>query len=264
MRSLLRTVLQNIELDVVDSTAILAYSLRQITRNYKGQCIRVRRSGDNAESDIGFVDGVLDTVSLLAFCGTSNGFVRTWYDQSGSLRHATQETILLQPQIVTGGEMFLINGRPSLYAANGRSLLIPLTGLIGGLTSAIESAVFVNPNTGNGGAYARISSQAVQNRVPFTLDGSAYISFLSTERIVFAGYGVSSQVVLHETVNTGTAMSVFKNNTQIGQTLPCSFSPDPSFGVLPDQAAPVNVLEYIVKSGNRIPYDKFRIFYQIT
>lgn len=37
------------------------------------------------------------------FMGSANGFVVTWYDQSGNARHATQATAGNQPQIVAGG-----------------------------------------------------------------------------------------------------------------------------------------------------------------
>jgi hypothetical protein len=49
--------------------AAVAYSLRQLRTAYTGAAIRVRRSSDNAEQDINFVSGDLDTQSLLDFVG---------------------------------------------------------------------------------------------------------------------------------------------------------------------------------------------------
>jgi hypothetical protein len=45
-----------------------------------------------------------------------NGFVHTWYDQSGNGNNATQDTLLSQPQIVTNGvlETASDNGLPAL------------------------------------------------------------------------------------------------------------------------------------------------------
>jgi hypothetical protein len=84
--------------------AAAAYSLRKLSTVYTGNAIRVRRSNDNAEQNIGFTPlGDLDTTSLLSFCGSSNGFVTTWYDQSGNGNNATQTTPANQPQIVTSG-----------------------------------------------------------------------------------------------------------------------------------------------------------------
>jgi hypothetical protein len=100
-------------LDLYPSAAA-AYSLRKLRTAYSGSAIRVRRSSDNTEQDIGFVSGQLDTVSLLAFCGSGNGFVTTWYDQSGSARDATQTTQASQPQIVSSGVVELENGNPAI------------------------------------------------------------------------------------------------------------------------------------------------------
>jgi hypothetical protein len=83
--------------------AAAAYSLRKLRTAYAGAAIRVRRSSDNAEQDIGFVANELDTASLLTFCGAGNGFVVTWYDQSGNSRNATQATTTSQPRIVNSG-----------------------------------------------------------------------------------------------------------------------------------------------------------------
>jgi hypothetical protein len=94
--------------------AAAAYSLRKLRTAYTGSAVRVRRSSDNTEQDIGFVSGQLDTVSLLAFCGSGNGFVTTWYDQSGSARDATQTTQASQPQIVSSGVVELENGNPAI------------------------------------------------------------------------------------------------------------------------------------------------------
>jgi len=101
-------------LDVYTSAAA-AYSLRLLRSAYAGSAIRVRRSSDNAESDIGFVSGALDTASLLTFCGVGDGFVTTWYDQSGNTgRNATQSTASNQPQIVSSGSVLSLNSKSSI------------------------------------------------------------------------------------------------------------------------------------------------------
>jgi hypothetical protein len=103
-------------LDLYPSAAA-AYSLRRLTGGYTGSAIRVRRT-DLAESDIGFTStGALDTTALLAFTGTGvldNGFITTWYDQSGNSRNATQSTAIKQPRIVSSGSIILENGKPSI------------------------------------------------------------------------------------------------------------------------------------------------------
>lgn len=89
-----------------------AWSLRQMRSGYTGSAIRVRRSTDDAEQDIGFVDGELDTAELNTFCGAGDGFVKTWYDQSVNGVNATQATSGSQPKIVDSGLVQTDNGKP--------------------------------------------------------------------------------------------------------------------------------------------------------
>lgn len=89
-------------LDTVTGSAA-AYSTRLLRTAYAGSAIRVRRSSDNVEADIGFTSGNLNTAALLAHCGANSGFVVTWYDQSGNSRNLTQSTTADQPRIVNAG-----------------------------------------------------------------------------------------------------------------------------------------------------------------
>jgi hypothetical protein len=86
-------------------TASAAYSTRKLRTAYSGSGLRVRRASDNAEQDIGFSLNLLDTSSLTTFCAATDGFVVTWYDQSGNARDLTQATAGDQPQIVSGGSL---------------------------------------------------------------------------------------------------------------------------------------------------------------
>ena len=92
-----------------------SYSLRKLKTTYSGYAIKVRRSSDNTETDIGFSGEALDTVSLLTFVGSGNGFVTTWYDQSGNGKNAVQTTATNQPNIVNGGNIRTQGTKPTLY-----------------------------------------------------------------------------------------------------------------------------------------------------
>ena len=93
-----------------------AYSLRALSSAYVGPLVRVRRASDNAEQDIyANYDGTLNTSSLESFCSGTNGFVKTWYDQSGNGYDATQTTSANQPQIVSSGSVILENGKPAMF-----------------------------------------------------------------------------------------------------------------------------------------------------
>lgn len=101
------------------------YSMYKIDKNYTGSCIRVRRSSDNTEQDIGFdVNGALDESALLSFVGTGmgdNGFVVTWYVQGFTNNpssiynlNLTNTTAASQPSIVTSGSVDKYDNKPAI------------------------------------------------------------------------------------------------------------------------------------------------------
>ncbi len=96
------------------SGAYAAFSLRKLSSTYNGSAIQVRRSNDNATQDIGFVNNVLDTGSLLDFCGANNGFVTYWYDQSGNARDLAGTSNAFQPRIVNAGTLETSNSKPAI------------------------------------------------------------------------------------------------------------------------------------------------------
>jgi hypothetical protein len=109
---------------ILDSfpNAAVAYSLRKLRSAYAGSAVRIRRSGDNAEFDFGFdANGNFNTSSAVAFCvaggGSQNGFIVTWYDQSGNATNASQSVAANQVQCIASGSWsntFGTNTRASL------------------------------------------------------------------------------------------------------------------------------------------------------
>lgn len=89
---------------VSGSNIAFVYGLKRLVSTYTGPLIRVRRSSDNAEQDIGYLSNTtLDTAALATFVGGASAFVVTWYDQSGAADHVTQATAANQPRIVNAG-----------------------------------------------------------------------------------------------------------------------------------------------------------------
>ena len=106
------------------SGAAAAYSLRQLSSSYSGNAIKVRRASDNAEADIRFVNGELDTTGLANHCGSSNGFVSVWYDQSSSAQNITQTNGSRQPRIYDGTTGLITeNGKPAMKFDGSADLL---------------------------------------------------------------------------------------------------------------------------------------------
>ena len=120
------------------SGAAAAYSLRLLNSTYTGDAIVVRRDSDNATANIGFVGGELNTTYLNEFCNGANGFVTTWFDQSGNGFDAINTTAANQPKIYdnTNG-IVLENGKPAIQFGTSLFLksifsspIYPLTGFI--------------------------------------------------------------------------------------------------------------------------------------
>lgn len=115
--------------DVIPFTGLLddypgatgAYSLRKLSSTYTGNAVEVRRSSDNTTQDIGFdANGDLDITSMETFCGAGDGFVSTWYDQSGNSNDQAQTTNGEQPQIVSSGTTIKQGGLPTLQFNSDR------------------------------------------------------------------------------------------------------------------------------------------------
>jgi hypothetical protein len=138
------------------SGAAAAYSLRLLDSTYTGDAIRVRRASDNTEQDIGFdVNGDLDTSALTTFCTGTDGFVKTWYDQSGNAKDATQSTTANQPKIYDSSTgVILDNSMPALSFSGTNQLNC-------------------SANIGFSGANARSIFQVLQKN----FSGNAYRSF---------------------------------------------------------------------------------------
>ncbi len=88
-------------------------STRLLRSDYTGSCMRVRRSSDSSEQDIGFVNGVLDEASLLTFVGAGDGDIVTWYDQIGS----NNLNLTSEAKIVSSGVVNKASGFPAAYSS---------------------------------------------------------------------------------------------------------------------------------------------------
>ena len=104
------------------------YSLRQLYK-YTGPILKIRRSSDNATQDFYFSGNLygIPEQEILDFVGVGDGYVETWYDQSGKSRHATTTNTALQPKIVSSGVMEKKNNRPTILFSGSQYLPCPTT-----------------------------------------------------------------------------------------------------------------------------------------
>ena len=92
--------------------ASAAYSLRNLI-DTTTSVVRVRRSSDNTEQD--FTSAEITDGTLIAFTGANDGFITTWYDQSGNSNNLTQAVAIAQPNLVSSGIIELSNNKPTIF-----------------------------------------------------------------------------------------------------------------------------------------------------
>lgn len=214
------------------SGAAAAYSLRQLSSTYSGDAIVVRRASDNTTQAIGFVNNELDTTSLESFCSGTDGFVTTWYDQSGNNRNVTKTTAASQPQIVSSGSTITDNGKPAIQFSSVHAIKLQYTE--GELLSSNDSlfAMAYNPSTTsnynvfdaaendkfflqnhaggynfNNGTALSLSQSAAQNQILALLDFNG-----STLKSYFDGSNTSTHTGLSSTKRDGLTIGGHRNN----------------------------------------------------
>ena len=145
-------------LDLYPSAAA-AYSVRLLKSDYAGALVEIRRSSDNALKDfypdsnnelsLSSEDG--SGTSLSSWITTDDGFVRTWYDQSGNGLDTTQTTTSRQPQLLSVGALLTDNGKAGLdFSVND---LAALTEATLSISQPYSSSVVVNYATNSNDKY---------------------------------------------------------------------------------------------------------------
>jgi hypothetical protein len=206
-------------LDVYPNAA-LAYSMRKMRTLYTGDAIRVRRSSDNTETNIGFTAlGNLDTSSLTSFCSGTNGFVTTWYDQSGNSRNATQTTASLQPQIVSSGAIINVNSKPCIQFDGSNDIMK----FIGSGTSSSNTLFVLSKSNNNSASYQTITS--IGNITPATAFAYLYFGAAGNDaRAIYSDVLTSldgARTLVQElvTINAvSTTISMLVNNSSVSLT----------------------------------------------
>jgi hypothetical protein len=197
------------------SSSVGAWSLRKLRSAYTGNCIRVRRSSDNTSQDIGFVNNVLDTASLLSFVGAGNGFVSIFYDQSGYGYNFQQSTSDYQPQIVSSGSVLTKNSKPTMVFDGLSDFMEVLTSNTYFSFLHKSGQSFVSTI-----GYSRIAKDSIllANNYGASATVGYSLQTLVTNNIAnFTTRGVSGQATINNTSNTAplTANNLFLINNEL-------------------------------------------------
>lgn len=202
--------------DAVTGTLTAAFGLRKLRSAYTGAAVRVRRTTDNVEQDIGFdAAGNLDTAAMSSFLGAANGRVRTWYDQSGNGRNFGNSVTTTQPIIYDSsvGGTLLNNGRPTLSMVNQGMVAVSQW-----FANADQYCSIVVDSRGTGAFYGIITSRTAgfddspamyynPSSSPTTSrTGGGCSAFAETEQIVFSAQfdaGVNSYLWVNSVLEAG-------------------------------------------------------------
>jgi hypothetical protein len=203
-----------------------AYSLRKLSSTYTGDAIRVRRTNDNTEQNIGFDGNYLDESALSNFCGSNDGRVVTWYDQSGSGFNITQPSAFFQPIIYDGTSGIIKNfNKPAVKFATSK--LIYNANPLMGNSQPYTAVVVVVPNNTSGGrqtfydlGYSNSASEHGVDSGNFRTNsgqGSSVITTVS-DNTHYLSFGVFDGTSTNFTIN-GTLHNVTSGGTRTNQKI---------------------------------------------
>lgn len=197
--------------------AAAAYSLRKLRTAYTGSAIRVFRSIDGTQTDIGFNSiGELDTTALLTFCGAGNGEVRIWYDQSGNARNATG--VSASCKIVISGVLQTFNSKATIS--------VPIFSLSNILITGDLSYFLVQRKITSTASGINIGSSVILGLLFSNWsDGNIYFQRSNgTSGFYIGASDTTTGNQILNAFNQSGAMSMYKNNSQYTTGSPLSFS----------------------------------------
>ena len=208
------------------SGAAAAYSLRLLDNTYSGNAVRVRRASDNTEQNIGFANNELDTTSLETFCSGTDGFVATWYDQSGNANNAANATAAKQPQIVISGSTILENGKAALSFTNdylvsafSSSISITTASIVFDSSAGFNYFIFDDNNDVNRNSLYTTNSSTMRLYNAASLTHSISPETWGDQHLVsFVSDGANSKLGIDGSFTTGSVAS----NSMSGITLGAS------------------------------------------
>ena len=193
-------------LDTYTGAAVAYSAARRLSSSYTGALIRVRRSSDNTEQDIGYDGGnILDTSALSAFVGVNSAYVTTLYDQSGNAKNAVQSTATYQPRIVNAGTIETLLSKPTFNFDGNGSTGFQLDFSSGTYSAASAFSVYNRPANNSDNAIIYTQTAANATHQPYS-DGATYDGFFMTNRLSLGGSMTTAGTYILNLINNGTQL----------------------------------------------------------
>lgn len=196
--------------------ALIGYSLRKLSSSATSS-LRVRRSSDNAEQDIGFTGDSLDTAALESFCGVGDGFVVKMYNQgtgSGAAYDAVQATAGNQPQIVASGTTITDNGLPAIDLSGVADKFLR-TGVITTINTPCTYFSVARAATIDGNNQILFGGTGVDNRHMFYIRTTTNWSIFGGTTVAEDGAADTDQHHATTLISSGAASNCWIDGTQI-------------------------------------------------
>ena len=168
------------------------------------------------EANIGEVYGI---AGIPAYDNTVNGFVETWYDQSGNGNNATQLTAAYQPKIVNAGALVQDGSNASLKFDGVNDYLVTTQGYIVEISQNPASVFAVANPDAIGEGYLLTEGDSVGTySSSFILNGAASGSATAWINNTEFGSGFPASLTLGGFIYNGTNFQAYLNGAADGSS----------------------------------------------
>ena len=180
----------------------------------KGALLEIRRSSDNlvknfyydSNNELSLNSKDWNGTTLSSWIGSDDGFVSTWYDQSGNAVNVQQTTPSLQAPIISAGSLLVDNGKPMVDFTGGDYYL------------TLSSTITVS------WAFAVQNATAIDNVVNYIFGGSGEGCFVGGTTASVTGWGItggtgqreSDNENLGQIIRTWSSDKLFANGVEEG------------------------------------------------
>jgi hypothetical protein len=200
-------------LDLISTNGLVgAWSMRKLRDGYTGSAATVRRSNDNATSNIGFLsNGDSDLPALASHVSSNSGFTPTVFDQGFNSRNLIQNSSGSQPRIRNTGTNETINSTVAIRGLNSSSTMIAAN--IGVVSTATLSLIMVTTlGSFVSGNRRLISTNFNSGGDGYLLSSAFNLNIGSSNSLGVENYGTNSFTL---NANTPVVLSVVFNGSNL-------------------------------------------------